>query len=816
MRFIRIIALMVFTISIAAYSCSTKALLKAGDEAFSKNQYQTAIAKYKKANSKAKDKEEKDDINYKLAESYRLTNENRRLPSIYKRLIKNEYDKKKPEIRLYYGDALKKQQKYNEALEQYEAYKKLRDEDSRAQYGIESVKQEKEWNNNRSKYTVNRIKDISSKQSDFAPSYYNSTHTEIIFTSTREGGKGKEKDAWTGQNFSDLYTAKKDRKGEWSTPIPLDEDKIINTKANEGSPFLNKKFNKLYFTRCPTKKSQESGCMIMVSQRNGRAYGEPKRVEINGIDTLDVVGHPTLSDDERIMIFSGKLKNNIGINDLYITTRKSKNDKFIRPQNMGPVINTEGKEVYPFLKNDTTLYFSSNGHPGLGGLDIFVTYKREDGSWTIPQNLGAPINSAGDDFGITFNRDSDNDMGFFSSNRDNRRGFEDIYEFVVPPLEFTISGTVKNNRSLQYVEGAEVKLVGSNGAVATTKTNDKGFYTFGKNQVLPNTSYEVLFSKPDFFNAKAVENTIGLEGGKDFTMDQMLMPIPNGTVVLPEILYDLGKWDLKPQYEDSLQGLIMTLDQNPNVKIELAAHTDPRGSTESNDLLSQRRAQSVVDYLVLRGIDPGRMIAKGYGERVPIRLSKDITKDGFLFKKGTVLDEAHINRIKNKEQKELAYEMNRRTEFKVLSRNYSGEGNNSSGVEIITDINTNEVPFTTQEKTGIIIIPININGYTQDFYYEKISSPSVSLDAAKEWLSKGIIGKDNFGENAEKALANGTVANNSTFVVPELTLAGKTIYDVKFTVRYRQKNPITIGQKGLSQFGKFKIDKASKKIIFDK
>lgn len=703
---------------------------------------------------------------------------------------------------------------YKEALVQYEAYNEIKPDDQRGQNGIIAIEKIPEWTNDRSKYTVTKIKAINSNASDFAPAFVTKNYNEIVFTSTREESSGKETDAWTDQHFSDLFTAKKDRKGEWSTPVPVDEDDVINTKGNEGAPFMNASFNTMYFTRCPNKKGQENGCVIMYAKRTGRTYAEPKRLEMNGVDTLDIVGHPTLTSDEKMIIFSGKLKNSFGNHDLYYAVRKNKNDKFLRPQNMGAIINTEGNEVFPFLKNDSTLYYSSDGLPGMGGLDIFVSYRLSDGSWSEPENLGAPINSPGDDFGITFEQDSD--LGFLSSNRGNVRGFDDIYEIYVAPLEFTISGTVKNERSLQFAGDVDVKLVGSNGTVATTRTNDKGFYTFGKSQVLPSTSYELIFTKENFFNTKATETTVGLEGGKDFEIDKMINPIPTESVVLPDILYDLAKWDLKPQYEDSLQGLITTLTENPNIKVELASHTDPRGSAESNDILSQKRAQSVVDYLVLRGIDPQRLVAKGYGERVPRRLKKDITKDGFILRRGTVLNEAFINNISNPKEKELAYELNRRTEFRVLSRDF--DINNAGGsqeVTIVMNPDDNSINFKKQAKTGIAIIPMTVNGYTSEFYYEKFASPSVNLETIKDWLDKGIVGKENFQGDAEKILANSTVANNSTFIVSEVRIGNKVLYDVKFVVRAKQRNPIVIGQKALTKFGKFKLDNAKNKLIFE-
>ncbi|PIY31015.1 MAG: hypothetical protein COZ08_09685, partial [Bacteroidetes bacterium CG_4_10_14_3_um_filter_42_6] len=310
----------------------------------------------------------------------------------------------------------------------------------------------------------------------------------------------------------------------------------------------------------------------------------------------------------------------------------------------------------------------------MGGLDIFVTTIDTAGKWGPPKNLKYPINSTSDDFGIVFH--PKDEYGFLSSNRKGTRGLEDIWYFIQPPLEFTLKGTVKDDRTLLFVEDATVQMVGSSGSSVSTRTNDKGFYSFGKSQLEPNTTYDVIVTKPNYFNVKGSFTTVGVEFSKDFEKNFMLQPIPAEPIMLPEILYDLAKWDLKPQYEDSLQGLVQTLRDNPNLVIELASHTDFRDSDERNDILSQRRAQSVVDYLIIRGIDPQRLVAKGYGERVPLKLKSDKIREGFLFKEGSVLNEEYINSLTSDNEKEAAHQMNRRSEFRVLRKDYVPAGTN--------------------------------------------------------------------------------------------------------------------------------------------
>ncbi|MEJ2593688.1 MAG: OmpA family protein, partial [bacterium] len=642
---------------------------KSADEAFAKQQYSEAIDKYKKAYTKVKkDKEEKNRITYQMATAYRLTGNYRRAEISYKRLIANGWDKRRPEILLRYAEMLKINEKFDEAIIQYNAYAERVPDDPRGKEGAETTALIKEWIENPSKYEVTNIKKVNSRESDFAPAFTSDNYNEIVFTSARDGSTGKETDKWTDQNFTDLWVAKFDRKEEWNAPVLFDKSENVNTKANEGSATLNSRFNTIYFTRCGNEPQKESGCQIFKSTRSGRNWSKPEMVEIKGVDTMSTVGQPTISKNELIIYFAADRKGSFGGKDIWVAYRESKADEFSRPLNLGDLVNTPGDEMFPFLRNDTTLYFASDGHGGMGGLDIFVTTIDTAGNWGEPQNLKYPINSTMDDFGIVFHPEEE--YGYLSSNRDGSRGEEDIWYFIEPPLEFTLSGVVRDDRTLLYVEDASVKLVGSSGISVTTLTNENGFYSFGKSQMEPNTTFEIIVAKPNYFNAKGTLTTVGVEFSKDFEKDFMLEPIPDEPVVLPEILYDLAKWDLKPQYQDSLQELIQTLRDNPNLVIELASHTDTRDTEERNDILSQRRAQSVVDYLIIRGIDPKRLVAKGYGEHVPRKLKKDIVRDGFLFTEGTLLDDPYINSLSSVNEKEAAHQLNRRTEFRVLRKDY--------------------------------------------------------------------------------------------------------------------------------------------------
>ncbi len=794
-------------IAIPTSSYAQRNPAKSADEAFAKQQYSLAIDKYKKAYSKVKkNKEEKNRITAQLAECYRLTGNYKRAEASYKRLIRNEYDKRNPEILLHYANMLKIEGKYQEAIEQYNEYALRAPEDPRGVKGAETAALIEEWLENPSKYEVTNVKKINSREADFAPAYTTDNYNEIVFTSTREGATGKETDQWTGQNFSDLFIAKIDRKDEWSEPVLFDQSETVNTKGNEGAAVFNSKFNTVYFTKCPNDPQKESGCQIYKAQRTGRNWSEPEMVEINGVDTMSTIGQPTLSESELIIYFSGNRRNGIGGKDIWVAYRDTKSEPFGRPMNLGEVINTPGDEMFPFLRNDTTLYFASDGHGGMGGLDIFVTTIDTSGNWGEPSNLKFPINSTSDDFGIVFH--PTDEYGFLSSNRKGSRGMEDIWYFIEPPLLFSLSGTVKDDRTLMTMGDVNVQLIGSSGISVSTRTNDEGFYAFGESQIEQNTTYEVIVSKPNYFNQKGTFTTVGVEFSKEFVKDFMMIPIPAEPIELPEILYDLAKWELKPQYQDSLQGLIQTLRDNPNIVVELASHTDARDTYERNDVLSQRRAQSVVDYLIVRGIDPARLVAKGYGERVPLTLKKEVVRDGFQFTEGTVLSEDYIESLSSTAEKEAAHQLNRRSEFRVLRKDYVPNATNIDLTTINIAINPddNAIMFTTDPQTGIYVSTCIINGYNEEFAYDRGSDAMISLDKAMDLLRWGAISKEDFEGDPERILADNTIADKAIINIKEINIANQKIENVKLRVNHKLNFGLVYGDRLMKQLGKYTYD----------
>jgi len=462
---------------------------RAADDAFTDQMYLLALQKYQKAYSKVKNnKAERERISFRMAECYRMMNNTKKAEVAYKRCITSKYFNKDPKVLVYYADALKANGNYDEAIKQYQAYKTLVPNDTKADVGIETCTLAKEWIANPSKYEVKWEKILNSKEDDYAPAYADKKFGSLLFTSDRNGATGREVDNWTGFSFSDLFLSRIDRKGDWSKPVLADAAGMLNTKANDGVGQFNPKFTSYYFTRCYNDPKKKNGCAIYRVSRTGQTtWSEPEIVDLGG-DSTTVFGHPTIASDETIY-FVAELGGGHGGKDIWMAKRKDKRGAYIR-ENLGPDINTAGDELFPFIRNDSILYFSSNGHPGMGGLDIFRSV-RSNGKWSTPENMKFPINSPADDLGMVFNGDEP-EQGLLTSNRPGGKGRDDIYSFVVPPVYFTLSGTITDDRTLQPVQGAHVRIVGTNGKVVEDNSDEKGFYSFNKNQIsiiLPTRSW---------------------------------------------------------------------------------------------------------------------------------------------------------------------------------------------------------------------------------------------------------------------------------------------------------------------------------------
>ncbi len=624
--------------------------------AYEAGEYYEAIDLLKNAYDVVNDKDEKVEMLYLIAESYRNTNDPRKAELWYKKAIGKGYPD--PTAVFWYAEMLKMNEKYEEAIDEYKRYKSLVPDDPKGENGVLSCELALEWLENPSAYEIENMKFFNSRESDYSPAFARADYMEVCFTSSRDESEGTEMHGATGESFTDIYFSRQDRKGKWSTPVPLEEP--INTEFEDGTPSISPDFNTMYFTRCKMSKNKNFGCQILSATKSGENWGKAQEIEIAG-DSI-TIAHPAISPDNLTLYFVSDMDGGAGGKDIWKITRESANGNWADPENLGEPINTDQDEVFPYVHPDGTLYFSSNGHIGMGGLDIFKATENEDGKWEV-ENMKTPINSASDDFGIVFQ--ADEERGFFSSSRGLRNN-DDIYAFVLPPLKFNIEGVVKDEKTEEPLDNVLVKSIGSDGITLESTTGKKGEFKF---MLRPNTDYVFLASREGYLRGKERETTKGLGKSKDFNTTIFLASIDK-PIQLPNIFYDFNKADLRPESMVTLDRLVETLNDNPNVTIEIMSHTDYRGSDSFNDELSQKRAQSVVNYLIEKGIAPDRLSAKGYGETRPKTIDSKIAEEWPFFEEGVTLTEAYIKSLESLEQQEVANQINRITEFRVLSTDY--------------------------------------------------------------------------------------------------------------------------------------------------
>lgn len=653
MKFKNVFLVSIITICFFSTSLAQRSVYDKANQYYQNGQYYQAVDLLRDAYGKVSDKDLKNDITFQVAECYRLTNEPKKAQMWYKKSIQKKYNN--PLIYLYYADALKMNEDFEDAIVNYKEYKKLVPADPRGENGVRSCELAIKWTESPNGYKVANMKFFNSRDSEYSPAFAKAEYDEVYFTSTREGATGDNMHGGTGYNFSDIFMSKKDNKGNWSTPVPLDEN--INTEFEEGAVSMSKDYNTIFFTRCERHKKDAIGCMVFTSQRRNDTWGKAEPILM--FDDSVVIAHPTLSEDEMKLYFVSDMKGGMGEKDIWLVKRTSPDAEWGVPENLGAAINTPGNEMFPFIHNDGTLYFSSDYHLGMGGLDIFKATE-ENGTWKV-ENMRFPINSTKDDFGIIIEKEDE--RGYFSSSRD---GDDEIYSFVLPPLKFDVSGVIKNDKTDDPIANATVKLVGSDGMTLTNETAKDGTFKF---MLRPNTDYVFVASKKGFLTGKEKETTKGISESQSFTTEIRLPSIAE-PIELPNILYDFAKWNLRPESMVALDKLVETLNDNPNVVIELRSHTDSRGSATANVELSQKRAQSVVNYLIEKGIEPARLRAKGYAATMPKVVDNKITAEYNFLKEGVKLTEDFIESLESEEQQEMSHQINRRTEFQVISTEY--------------------------------------------------------------------------------------------------------------------------------------------------
>lgn len=618
-------------------------------------EYYKAIEKYKKARRKEKSRAKRIEYAYNIAECYRAIGQYEYAEQNYRFAIRLGYPDN--EALLQHANMLRINQKYEEATEAYRAYLDSLPGDERALAGLEAMRKTQEWVANPTRHIINPIKEINSRESDFSPVFVGGRDNEIIFTSSRKAATGKKESMITGQNYTDLFRATFGiQRQKWEQPKLLEENLMINTGDEEGAATLSATGEEMIFTRCRYDKSQALGSELYSTSQSRGSWSDPIKLQVVG-DSI-IAAHPALSPDGSVLYFVSDMPGGQGGKDIWMATANG--GTFEKPVNLGPAINTPGDEMFPFVRDNGELYFSSNYHIGMGGLDLFMAVKDDDGNWIV-ENMGSPMNSPADDFGIAFV--TGENKGMFTSNRKGSRG-DDIYSFVVPPKIYQVEGEVFNKETGNHLDGAMVRIIGTDGTNLKVRAKGGKF----RMKLQPETEYIFAAFKDGFLRDKAAANTIGLEDSKDFHFDLYLTPT-DAPIKVENINYEFGSWELLEESKVALDTLVEILVFNPTITIELMSHTDHVGSDEFNFDLSQKRAQSVVDYLIEKGINPQRLRAKGYGETWPKRVTRKLAREYDFLKRNDELTEEFISKL-TEEQQEIARAINRRTEFRVLSTDF--------------------------------------------------------------------------------------------------------------------------------------------------
>jgi len=686
-RFILFLCALVMMIWIMP-GCSVQKKIKRADRKFAIGEYYTAGDLDKQCYSRLstkKDRELKGYVAYRQGECYRLIN-NQRATNAYNNALRCKYQLKDSTVYLHYAQALQYQGKYKDAIKNYELYLEKHPDNYVAQAGKYACGKIDEWKKQGSRYKTSEAKEFNQKRtSNFAPMFIGSNTDALMFTSNRQekqkGGtkKLKRPSNVTGQQLFQLYQTRKNAAGEWEDIVLAEglygeqggegdqqndstEEKGGKTNAEMGICSFSRDGRMMFFTYSKPINGKDLGAKIYSSERASGEWSEAQEVKLFA-DSSITVGHPALNNTGDTLYFVSDAPGGVGGKDIWFAELEG--DEWINPQPLGPGINTTADEMYPYVHEDGTLYFSSNGQPGYGGLDIFkatrdTTYK-DSVVWVI-FNMGAPFNGIGDDFGITFAGNTQN--GFFSSNKGDKKGFDKIYQFWLPEMEFIAEGTVRDEQG-EPIADAKLRIVGSDGTNSRVNARRDGTYKIKLNKEV---KYVMLATARGYLNAKEQWDTKGLKDSKTYTLDFALSPISR-PVKMENIFYEFGRWELTQASEKEMDGLIKLLNDNPNITIELSAHTDMKGNEEFNQELSQKRAQACCDYLIKKGIEKERLTPVGYGKSKPVVADKALNKQYPFIPVDQALDEEFILKLKS-DQQEICNQINRRTEFKVIKTTY--------------------------------------------------------------------------------------------------------------------------------------------------
>ncbi|MDR2684690.1 MAG: OmpA family protein [Prevotellaceae bacterium] len=636
--------------------CSLEQQLAKADKLYSDGAYFQVEKKYRKLFRKInkKDKKRKAEIAYKIGECNRILFNTKKAVNSYNSAIR--YNFSDSTIFLNIAKSYKILGNYDQASKNYSLFLTKNSLNSEALAGLSSCAQAREMLKNPTRYKVRPATEFNSrKSSDICPAFIGSDGNSILFTSNRDVSKKQKTSVITGKFNYDIYTSKKNKDGKWEKPQYLKE---FNTSDDDGTTTVTADGREIYFTRCWAEAGQTRGGEIMSAVRSGGQWAEPQPV-ILFKDSSITAAHPAISPDGKYLYFVSDNKSGFGGKDIYISEKNG--EEWNAPENLGEKINTSGNEMFPSFSPDGTLYFASDGHQGFGGLDIFSAKKDSLGKWVV-ENLLPPLNSSFDDFGITFAQSGKE--GYFTSNRGNGKALDKIYYFELPEFAYVVEGKITDENGNQLSD-AIVKLVGNDGNIVKQRVKKDGTYRI---KLSKDVNYVMLASNRGYLNSSEKVTTLNEKNSKTYNKNFRL-PSISKPVKMENIFYEFAKWNITPESELELNNLVKLLNDNPNITIEISAHTDMIGSDAANTELSQKRAQSVVNYLIKAGIAADRLTAKGYGKNRPVVVDSNLAKKYSFLKESDVLDSQFVEALP-KEQQETANQINRRTEFRVLRTTY--------------------------------------------------------------------------------------------------------------------------------------------------
>lgn len=643
-----------FVVVVSLSGCKT-AKLSDAQEQFARGEYNDAAKTYRKVYNKLTKREDRPlrgDIAFRMGLCYDKLSMAPRASAAFQNAIRYHYPDSTAYLLL--GKSQQQEGKYSAAITNYKKYLELDPSSLIASEGVRGCEQALRNKGNTTRYIVKNAKIFNSRRADFSPMLFGDDFDQLYFTSTNEKATGTKRSEITGMKRSDIFFSKKNERGEWQRPMPAEGE--LNSEFDEGIISFSPDGSTMYLTKARREPNANTSVEIYTSQRSEARWSAPVKFDITA-DTISVYGHPAVSADGKYLYFCSDMPGGQGGKDIW---RISLVDRAGSLENLGDQINTPGDEMFPYCRTDNVIYFASDGHPGYGGLDLFKATQTESGLWII-ENMGEPINSSADDFGITFGK---GETGYFSSNRKDARGYDHIYSFELPEIKVWISGYVLD-KDEEPVPNAIIRIVGRDGSNQKEIARNDGSFRFRLDR---GVHYVMLAGARGYLNAKQEFTSDIAEEDAEYNVDFILAAV-NKPQVVENIFYDFDKASLRPESTAALDEMAQILRDNPNVAIEMGSHTDRKGSDEYNMRLSERRARSVIDYLISVGVKADRLKPKGYGESQPKTITKRLARMYPQFAEGTTLTEDYILTLSPEDQ-EAADQINRRTEFKVLSLTY--------------------------------------------------------------------------------------------------------------------------------------------------